>query len=199
MKYGIQAVRPDNQIQFCCSTRGRRGGFVDDITDTALFVQEKSAVEALRILRLEGAEADGTQLFVIEVNFTVNRLIPVERPKQKEGFVLVKNNVNIPEEYAYFIGTKTSKGRVEHWSDPNHFGNKERATVFPTEAAAHARRNALVSTAQNWKERTEKAGPRHGYGYRRTQEEVEAEFKRDMERHDKEITDMSNLKIVVYI
>lgn len=193
MKYGIQSIDKDGNVKYACSTRFR-GSYVTDITDIALFVQEKSAVTALKELRRAGDEADGQQLSVVEINFVVNKVIEVQRPKAKQGYMLVKPKPNNPD-YSYFFGTKTAKGREGNWGDYSMFANKERATAFATEDQAIARRDALVATAQSYKEFNEKSGTRH-QRYDETWEQCEQRFKDDIARYQGHVDEMQSLKII---
>lgn len=191
MKYGIQYVK-DGETYYASSTRSRNC-YTKKITDIALFVQEKSAVDALKELRRDGAEADGGNLQVVEINFVVNSVIEVERPKTQTGFSLMIDGAD--EHRKYFYGTKNGKGRESQWSDPNIFGNKERATVFATEKQAADRQAMLVMTAENYRDYNQKQGPRYGY---RNADEAEKYFVQEMDRHGAAIASMKNLKIVAH-
>lgn len=193
MKYGIQSIDKDGNVKYACSTRFR-GSYAAEITDIALFVQEKSAIAALKELRLSGDETDGSQLSVVEINFVVNRVIEVERPKVKQGFILVKPKPNNLD-YGYFYGTKTAKGREGNWGDVRMFANKERATVFASVAQAIARRDALAEVAQNYKEYNEKSSTDNRW-YGETFEQRKQRFDDDIAKYQAEVELMQSLEIV---
>ena len=189
MKYGIQ-FKNDKGVKYVSSTRRSSGSFTTDITDIALFVQEKSAVDAVKELRRAGAEGDGN-LEVVEINFTITRITHVPRPKTEEGFALVYDGR--AKDRMFFCGTKTPKNRDGEWGDTNQFANKERSTVFATEAQAVARRDALERTAESYRAYNEQKGPSY---WHRGPDEAEANFKVDMRRYAAEVKAMKNLKIV---
>ena len=169
------------------------GSFTDDITNIALFVQEKSAIDALKEMRRDGDGGEGEgNLEVVEINFVVNRTTSVPRPKTEQGFILVYEGRS--KDRMFFCGTKTSKNRDTQWGDSNGFGNKERVTIFATEAQAVARRDALVRSTESYRQYNETKGPNY---YQR--EDAEKNFKDEMKRREADVEAMKNLKIMPHI
>lgn len=137
MKYGIKATYKDKSVQYASSTRGRQPSFTSNVDDIALFVQEASAVKALKQMWKDGIERQREcTLEVIGVEMREVAQIRVERPKQKTGIVLTapQADYNGDVRPVYFAGPKKVGSDNVNWTDII-----ESATVFPTEEQARLR------------------------------------------------------------
>jgi hypothetical protein len=194
MKYGIRAVPADPaaHAKYVSSTRHRRPDLSDDITDIAMFVQEKSAVDAVKTIRRDGAEPEGHTLEVVEVGFSVFSVTQVPYPKAKTGVVLVahldaydRDAGEMRPTKKFFTGSR-KPGANEHYLTSS-WGNYERATTFPSPAAARARL-ADVQAAARLMLADEEADTYRHRGYHRPGDE--ARFKRD---HDEGVAQAKRL------
>lgn len=103
MKYGIKATYPDGRVQYAYEAKHRLT-LTDDITSSALFVQEASAAKALRAARKEGYESRlGCVLSVMEITYAIVRDVEVSPPKKPEGYLVTDGE-------KYYSGTKKDSG-----------------------------------------------------------------------------------------
>lgn len=136
MKYGIIATYMDGTQKYCSSARGGHVSLSNDIDDIALFVQESSAVKALKQARKNGAERkNACSLAVVEVQFNVVKTIDVPLPPAKSGFILKRDVYHqMKKKPDYYIGyIKTDRAYVHSgWSEDA----LESATIFRTDLDA---------------------------------------------------------------
>lgn len=137
MKYGIRITHQDGTIEYAYAAKGGRIGVTDDITETALFAQEDTAIKALKQARKNGFESTNkVVLDVIGVEYTVVQSTKVDQPPKKDGFVLTvirHNRWAKTDERTWFSGPKKS-GSYINWDLA-----VESATVFPSDLEAQAK------------------------------------------------------------
>lgn len=146
MKYGIQIVEADGTVRYAYSAKSGRPTFTDDLTEAALFVQEASAIKAVRRIRLDGYEGDKCELSVIAVKSVVEHVIEVPRPAKKAGYIMsmtIKSGSGATSTVYY---TASKKGEVCYRQSDIYYGwgGQTRATVFADEAKARARLEQLI-------------------------------------------------------
>lgn len=97
----------------------------------------------MKAIRKDGDEPKNGDLMVIRVDFTVNEVIPVERPKKKIGWI-----IKGPGSYYgdYYAGAKNKTPNEQY----RKFGNLERATVFETREKAQKVLDNIIREAQSW-------------------------------------------------
>lgn len=133
MKYGIVATyNSDGTQKYCSSARGGHISLSSDIDDIALFVQEASAVKALKQARKNGAERKNSYtLAVVGVSFTVTKTIDVPHPVAKAGYVIQRGNTAERSPSEYYTGAqKTDEAWIHSCWDEDAI---ERATVFKSD------------------------------------------------------------------
>lgn len=185
MKYGILA-RFSDHVKYVSSTRFRPD-LTTDITNIALFVQESSAISAVKTIRKDGEEPKGCTLEVVEIDFHITRHTPVEYPAFKEGYMLV--SPTLPTNSQFFTGTK----KEGQYSSFHHFGNVERATIFRTEKDAQRRQMQLIANAEHNIIRE----TNHPYlNHWLTQEQRQTQHAQLIETAKKILEQMKNLQIV---
>lgn len=138
MKYGIRVTYENGSVEYAYAAKGGRISTTDDITDTALFAQEDSAIKALKQARKEGYETKcKCSLDVIGIEYTVVKVTEVARPPKKAGFVITGEKLNYWKkiEQVWFSGTKKAGGYI-NWSDA-----LESATVLSSEEDCRAKIN----------------------------------------------------------
>lgn len=140
MKYGIQLADEDGNVKYVYSSKGTPS-FTNDRTSMALFEQETTALSTLAKLRRYGFEPKGSTFAVVEVEYTICRVIDVERPKQKAGFALTLKYKGKP---MFYTGSK--KGEVHYAQGDIYYGwgNENRASVFESELKARERLQELL-------------------------------------------------------
>ncbi|MND86223.1 hypothetical protein D3C80_781790 [compost metagenome] len=161
MKYGIRVTYEDGSVEYAYAAKGGRISATDDITDTALFAQEDSAIKALKQARKEGYETkNNCSLDVVGIEYTVVKVTEVARPPKKAGFVITGEKPNYWKkiEQVWFSGTKKAGGYI-NWSDA-----LESATVLPSEEDCRAK---IEEARQEWLEAIEdkKKSLTKGYPY----------------------------------
>lgn len=133
MKYGIRITFQDGRVKYAYSAKGGYIQETDDITNTALFNQEDSAIKALKTARKDGWESKRScVLDVIGIEYSVVQVTEVPYPPKKQGFVLTVDKdemqfgkpVQVQE---WFSGPKKAGGSID-WSNAI-----ESATVFPSD------------------------------------------------------------------
>lgn len=138
MKYGIRVTYEDGSVEYAYAAKGGRISATDDITDTALFAQEESAIKALKQARKEGYESkNDCTLDVVGIEYTVVKVTEVARPPKKAGFVITGEKLNYYKkvEQVWFSGTKKVGGYID-WTNA-----VESATVLSSEEDARAKIN----------------------------------------------------------
>lgn len=144
MKYGIKATYKDGSFEYACSTRGS-AAFSSKIDDIALFVQEKTAVSALKQLWKRGFERiNHCVLEVVGVEMAEVANIIVPRPAQKTGLVLTapRTNYRGEVEVVFFSGPKKAGGNIA-WTQV-----VEAATLFDSEDQAMTRLNDSLNASK---------------------------------------------------
>lgn len=91
MKYGIRATHPNGTVTYCASTK--QPWFSDDIDEMATFVQEKSAIKALKSLRADWYDRlTNVDLDVVTVSLSVMDTTSVPAPyPANPGFIVVQD------------------------------------------------------------------------------------------------------------
>lgn len=92
MKYGIRATHTDGTVTYCASTK--QPWFSEDIDKMATFVQEKSAIKALKSLRADWYDRlTKVDLDVVTVSLSVKDVmsVPVPHPP-KSGYVVIQDH-----------------------------------------------------------------------------------------------------------
>lgn len=141
MKYGIKATTPGQPDRYASRAKGWSISLTDDITETALFAQEKSAIAAIKKARVNGWETKYECVFsVIEVVYAVERVIEVPHPPVKKGFVIQIDN-------EWYDGAK--KGETD-FSDFYYKKTDaiEGATVFNDAHSAQSKLDAIIAVAE---------------------------------------------------
>ena len=135
MKYGIKATFHDGRVEYAYEAKHRLS-LTDDITSSALFVQEASAVRALKSARKEGYESRlGCVLSVMEITYAIVREIETPQPKKKEGYLVTDGEV-------YYSGTKKDSG----WTGSIDWHKAiESATYFKTMEQASTKIQEVIS------------------------------------------------------
>lgn len=149
MKYGIRVTHEDGSVEYAYAAKGGRISATDDITETALFAQEDSAIKALKQARKEGYESKNKcSLDVVGIEYTVVKVTEVARPPKKAGFVITGEKPNYWKkiEQVWFSGTKKVGGYID-WSDA-----LESATVLPSEEDCRAK---IEEARKEWLEMIE--------------------------------------------
>lgn len=149
MKFGIRVTYEDGKVKYVTSTRSR-ASFNEDITNIALFVQEQSAIDAVKTLRKDGQEPKDASFDVIGVQFVIATSTEVARPATKVGFIISSGK-------EFYTGTKKPGSYLQY----RCFGNIERATVFQSEGSAKARLDQLIAEAQIELKRAVEEEPRN--------------------------------------
>lgn len=133
MKYGIRITHKNGKVQYAYSAKGGYISETDDITETALFNQEQSAINALKTARKDGFESKRSCfLEVIGIEYSIAKVTDVPYPPKKQGFVLTVDKqemqfgkpVMVQE---WFSGPKKAGSDIM-WSNAI-----ESATVFPSD------------------------------------------------------------------
>lgn len=146
MKYGIQVKYKTGDVQYVSSTRHRCPTLTDDITEIALFVQEKSAIDAVKVIRKNGYEPEGAELKVVGVVMKIETMTKVPYPVAKTGFVIEDQEpLGYHNNEMYYTGTKKPSSSHTQYQ---LFGNIERATVFVKEEHAKKRIAELLAEAK---------------------------------------------------
>lgn len=138
MKYGIKATAPGQPDRYASRAKSYSVSLTNDITEAALFAQEKSAIAAVKKARVNGCESKyKCVLSVIEVVYAVEREIEVPHPPVKKGFV-----IQIGKEW--YDGVK--KGEAD-FSDfyYNRTDAIEGATVFADMHSAQKKLDAIIA------------------------------------------------------
>lgn len=139
MKYGIRITYKDGKVKYAYSAKGGYISESDDITETALFNQEQSAVNALKTARKDGYESKrNCFLEVIGIEYAVAKVTDVPYPPKKSGYVLAVEKtemqfgkpVDVP---LWFSGPKKAGSNIQ-WSNAI-----ESATVFPSDFECKAK------------------------------------------------------------
>lgn len=139
MKYGIRITYNDGKVTYAYSAKGGYIQETDDITNTALFNQEQSAINALKTARKDGRESKwNCVLDVIGIEYAVMKVTAVPYPPKKQGFVLTVDKdemafgkpVTVQE---WFSGPKKAGGSID-WSNAI-----ESATVFASDLECKAK------------------------------------------------------------
>lgn len=137
MKYGIRIKKNDGTTEYAYAAQGGRIGPAEDVTDTALFVQEESAIKAVKQARKNGFESKyGCVLEVVGIEYTVVQVTEVPHPPKKTGFVLTAirhNRWNNSSDPVWFAGPKKVGSNI-YWDLA-----LESATVFPSDVDAQAK------------------------------------------------------------
>jgi hypothetical protein len=168
MKYGIQIRFHDGQIEYLYSSRYL--GLTKDITETALYNQEQSAIDAVKLLRKDGHEPDDGEFEVIGVEYAVQKTVTVKQPPRKTGYAIITSSVEKPDIDVFFNGTK--RPGIHDNRLHQFFGTIHRATTFETEALAEARVQVIIAAADF--ALNEAGKPAYDYGgFRNTAEERE--------------------------
>lgn len=144
MKYGIRVTHEDGSVEYAHAAKGGRISATDDITDTALFAQEESAIKALKQARKEGYESkNNCTLDVVGIEYTVVKVTEVARPPKKAGFVITGEKPNHHKilEQIWFCGTKKVDGHI-NWTNAI-----ESATVLSSEEDCRAK---IEEARQEW-------------------------------------------------
>lgn len=91
MKYGIRATHTDGTVTYCASTK--QPWFSADIDEMATFVQEKSAIKALKSLRADWYDRlTKVDLDVVTVSLSVMDTTSVPAPyPPKPGFIVIQD------------------------------------------------------------------------------------------------------------
>lgn len=133
MKYGIRITFDDGKVMYAYSAKGGYIQETDDITNTALFNQEESAIKALKTTRKDGYESKRKcKLDVIGIEYAIAKVTEVPYPPKKSGFVLAvdKHEMQFGKPaivQLWFSGPKKAGGNI-NWSNAI-----ESATVFPSD------------------------------------------------------------------
>lgn len=139
MKYGIQITHATGEVTFAAAASGGSISETANITNIALFVQESSAVKAVKSARKNGYERNGLTLDVVGIDFVVSNVIEVPAAPRKSGYSLTGIR---DDETVYFIGPKTGAMWNSRWE------NIERATLFSSDADARARLADCIEIAE---------------------------------------------------
>lgn len=133
MKYGIRITEDDGKVLYAYAAKGGYISATEDITNTALFEQEASAIKALKAARKFGYESKmQCKLDVVGIEYSVVQVIEVERPKKKAGFYLtaIKQEMQFGrpvDKPIWFSGPKKAGSYID-WTDA-----VEGATVFASD------------------------------------------------------------------
>lgn len=139
MKYGIRITYKDGKVKYAYSAKGGYISETDDITETALFNQEQSAVNALKAARKDGRESKwNCVLDVIGIEYAVMKVTDVPYPPKKQGFVLAAEKTEMQfgkyvDVHHWFSGPKKAGSHLD-WSNAI-----ESATVFPSDLECRAK------------------------------------------------------------
>lgn len=151
MKYGIALVHPDGTPQYVYSNDNVLLCY--DVTEVATFVQLETAIDMVRKHRKYGFEPEGCEFKVIEVQFTVNKIIEVPRAKKKSGFVIkitqFPESAKLSSDALFYVGSKKPGVNEYQGINPIYFGNGERATTFDSVKAAEKRIAQLLKYAES--------------------------------------------------
>lgn len=168
MKYGIRITHKNGKVQYAYSAKGGYISETDDITETALFNQEQSAVNALKTARKDGYESKrNCFLEVIGIEYSVAKVTDVPYPPKKKGFVLTveKDEMQFGKPakvQEWFSGPKKVGGSID-WSNAI-----ESATVFPSDLECQSKiaecREEHLQKIENKKH--ELANPHTNHWYR---------------------------------
>jgi len=143
MKYGIRITNKDGSVEYAYAAKGHISP-TTDITETALFNQEESAIKALKAARKWGYESKmDCVLDVVGMEYSVVKVTDVPYPPKKSGFVLTVQKeemqfgkpVSIQE---WFSGPKKAGGIID-WANAI-----ESATVFPSDFECKAKISECV-------------------------------------------------------
>lgn len=139
MKYGIRITEDDGKVLYAYAAKGGYISATEDITNTALFEQEASAIKALKAARKFGYESKmECKLDVVGIEYSVVEVIEVERPKKKAGFYLLaakqEQHFGKPVEIPiWFSGPKKAGSHID-WTDA-----VEGATVFASDTECQSK------------------------------------------------------------
>lgn len=137
MKYGIRITSDSGVVKYAYAAKGGRIGITEDITETALFAQEETAIKAVKQARKNGFESSNQAVLdVIGIQYTVVQVTEVPQPPKKDGFILTvvrHNRWNHTDERTWFSGPKKA-GSYITWDLA-----VESATVFPSDLEAQAK------------------------------------------------------------
>lgn len=168
MKYGIRITYKDGKVKYAYSAKGGYISETDDITETALFAQEQSAINALKTARKDGFESKrNCFLEVIGIEYAVAKVTDVPYPPKKSGYVLAVEKtemqfgkpVDVP---LWFSGPKKAGSNIQ-WSNAI-----ESATVFPSDFECKAK---IAECVEEHKQKIEQkkyelANPTNNHFYR---------------------------------
>lgn len=139
MKYGIRITFDDGKVMYAYSAKGGYIQETDDITNTALFNQEESAIKALKTTRKDGYESKRKcKLDVIGIEYSITKVTDVPYPPKKQGFVLTYEKDDVAfgkpvQVQHWFSGPKKAGGSID-WSNAI-----ESATVFASDLEGKAK------------------------------------------------------------
>lgn len=180
MKYAVRITSEQGEVEYVSSTR--YGNSSPDITDAALFVQQKSAIKAARDLHFSEVYPRTSAIDAVEIDFVVKSSVNVPALPKKTGFAIIRmvdepvydesgTQIGSVPCKEWFNGTKR-KGEYE-FSTINQFGNLSCATTFTSEKAAQLRIAEIQAAMQEWfvdeRERASRASLKSDY-YRVIQE-----------------------------
>ena len=162
MKYGIRVTYKDGSVEYAYAAKGGRITSTDDITDTALFAQEESAIKAVKQARKEGYETKHQcVLDVVGIEYTVVKVTEVAYPPKKVGFVITGEKLDFHKQLVqvWFSGTKKVDGYID-WTSA-----LESATVLASEEDCRAKineaRNEWLKMLENKRKELTKGYPYH--------------------------------------
>lgn len=169
MKYGIRITKEDGSVEYAYAAKGGRISATDDITDTALFAQEESAIKAVKQARKEGYESKNIcTLDVVGIEYTVVKVTEVAHPPKKAGFVITGEKPDYYKniEQVWFCGTKKVGGDI-NWTNAI-----ESATVLSSEEECRAKieeaREKWLQMIEGKKKELAKGCPYHTAWYQAT-------------------------------
>lgn len=196
MKYGIQAKYENGDVMYVSSTRHRNPALTDDITDAALFVQEQSAIDAVKVIRKDGYEPEGATLKVVGIVFKVETITLVPYPKTKTGFIIEDPEpMGYHNDELYYTGTKKAG---KSWGQYRMFGNIERATVFDSESQAQKRITELLTDAEESVQDEKNRPPPHYYSDPNGEQRAQQQKDRSIAQAESKVARIKRVKIVSY-
>lgn len=179
MKYGIRITFDNGKVMYAYSAKGGYIQETEDITNTALFNQEDSAIKALKTARKDGWESKRKcKLDVIGIEYSVVQVTEVPYPPKKDGFVLavLKDEMQFGKPVQvplWFSGPKKAGGSID-WSDAI-----ESATVFTSDLECKTKiaecREDHIQKIESKK--YELANPTSNHWYRQMQPKEQGEWR----------------------
>lgn len=131
MKYGIRLDYHDGSYEYAASARNGYLSSSRDFSDIALFSSKESAIKSLKACRKNGIErTHNCELTVIAIEFTVTEVTTVKKKPVKSGWLITRHDCSPPK---LFSGPLKADSHLS-WDI-----QIERATVFPSQAAASAK------------------------------------------------------------